>query len=74
MKDTEAKGTNKSKEEQCPWDKVDRNLETWEIARDFLEMRKNKQFELVSFKDIIEKCADTAAAEWWEKVQPGYGS
>jgi nitrogenase molybdenum-iron protein alpha/beta subunit len=71
MKETEKKATQ---EKQCPWDKVDRNLETWEIARDFLEMRKNKQFELVSFKDIIEKCADTAAAEWWEKVQPGYGS
>ncbi|KPJ60100.1 MAG: hypothetical protein AMJ46_08315 [Latescibacteria bacterium DG_63] len=74
MKETGEKKTEKAQEKMYPWEKVDRNLESWEIARDFLEMRAKKQFELVSFKDIIERCADTAAAEWWEKVQPGYGS
>lgn len=60
-------------EKLMPWEKVDRTREAWEIARDLLEMRRKKEFELVSFKDIVDKCADTAATEWWEKVQPGYG-
>ena len=60
-------------EKLMPWEKVDRSRESWEIARDLLDMRRKKEFELVSFKDVVDRCADTAAAEWWEKVQPGYG-
>ncbi|MBI3014356.1 MAG: nitrogenase component 1 [Candidatus Tectomicrobia bacterium] len=57
-----------------PWDKVDRTREPWEIARDYLEMRAKKQFEIVTFRDLLEKTEDTAASDWWEKIVPGYGS
>jgi len=57
-----------------PWEKIDRTKEGWEIAKDLLIMRKEKKFELVSFKDIIEKTEDTSATDWWDKVIPGYGS
>jgi len=57
-----------------PWQKLDRSLESWEIARNYLGMRAEKKFEIVSFKDIVEKTPDTTASEWWEKTVPGYGS
>jgi len=61
-------------EKLMPWDKIDRSRENWEIAKDYLIMKAERKFELVQFKDIIEKCADTSATEWWDKVIPGYGS
>lgn len=61
-------------EKIMPWDRIDRSRENWEIAKDYLIMKSERKFELVHFKDIIEKCADTSATEWWDKVIPGYGS
>src|SRR3990172_12186184 len=57
-----------------PWDRIDRSLESWQIAKEILERRKAGQFEIITFKDMLEKTEDTSASEWWEKAVPGSGS
>jgi nitrogenase molybdenum-iron protein alpha/beta subunit len=58
---------------KMPWEKIPKEKEDWELAVEFLKMRKEKKFELIPVKELVDKLPDPEATDFWEKTNPGFG-